>query len=104
MSNRRSARRMGVSPVGVALVPGRCGRYGAAMFHPFTLVIRRKDTGGGMPEWVGIGMLLGALLFSGWMVVASLSRGAWVVGIIGGLIFVTSLFVTIAHLFPDDRR
>jgi hypothetical protein len=74
------------------------------MLQPLALKVRRKDTAGSMPAWAGVGMHIAALLASGAMVVASLSRGAWVVGLVGGVIFVTVLFVTTGYLFPEDRR
>ena len=74
------------------------------MLHPLALKVRRKETANSMPAWAGVGMHFAALLASGWMTVASLSVGAWVVGLVGGGIFVTALFVTMGYLFPDDRR
>ena len=74
------------------------------MLHPFVLKIRRSDTAGSMPPWAGVGLHLGGLVASGWMMVATLSHRAWVVGIVGAVIFVTALFVTVAYLFPDKRR
>jgi hypothetical protein len=74
------------------------------MLHPLALGVRRKETASSMPAWTGVGLHLAALLASGWMVVASLGVGAWVVGLVGGVIFVTALFVTMGYLFPDDRH
>ena len=74
------------------------------MLHPLVPIIRRKETSGTMPEWVGVGMVFGGLLESGWMFVSTISRGAWVVGLTSGVIFVTALFVTIGYLFPEVRR
>lgn len=73
------------------------------MLHPLVFKVRRKETAASAPVWAGVGLHIGALLASGWMVVATLSRGAWVVGLVAGLIFVTALFVTFGFLFPEDR-
>jgi uncharacterized membrane protein YgdD (TMEM256/DUF423 family) len=73
------------------------------MLHPF-LAIRRKDTAASMPPWAGVGLHLGGLLASGWLMVVTLSHRAWVAGLVGGVIFVTALFVALAYLFPDNRR
>jgi hypothetical protein len=88
----------------VALVSRGNGSYGVTVLHPLALMVRRKETAASMPEWAGIGMVLGGLLASGWMVVATLSHGAWVVGLVGSTIFVPALFATVGHLFPEDRR
>jgi hypothetical protein len=74
------------------------------MLHPLALKIRRSETAASMPPWAGVGLHLGGLLASGWLMVDTLSHRAWVVGLVGGLIFVTALLVTVAYLFPDDRR
>jgi hypothetical protein len=74
------------------------------MLHPLILKIRRNDSAGSMPAWAGVGLVFGGLLASGWMMVATLSHRAWVPGLVGGVIFVTALFVTAAYLFPDNRR
>jgi hypothetical protein len=73
------------------------------MLHPF-MAIRRTDTAASMPSWAGVGLHLGGLLASGWLMVATLSHRAWVVGLVGGVIFVTALFVALGYLFPDNRR
>jgi hypothetical protein len=65
---------------------------------------RHKDTAGSMPEWAGVGLHLAALAATGWMVVATLSVGAWVVGLVGSIIFVVALFMATGFLFPEDRR
>jgi hypothetical protein len=74
------------------------------MLHPIVLKIRRSDTAGSMPPWAGVGLHLGGLVAAGWMMVATLSHRSWVGGLVGGVIFVTALFVTVAYLFPDKRR
>jgi hypothetical protein len=38
------------------------------------------------------------------MVVATLSRGAWVVGLVSGSIFVVALFMATGYLFPEQHR
>jgi hypothetical protein len=74
------------------------------MLHPLAPGIRRSDTAGSMPPWAGVGLHLAGLLTSGWMTVATLSRGALVPGLVGGLIFVIALFAVVGYLFPDNRR
>jgi hypothetical protein len=74
------------------------------MLHPLAPGIRRSDTAGSMPPWAGVGLHLAGLLASGWMTIDTLSRGALVAGLIGGLIFVTALFVLVGYLFPDHRH
>jgi hypothetical protein len=73
------------------------------MFHPLAPVVRRAETASSMPEWVGVGMHLAALAASGWLLVATLSLGAWVVGLVSATIFVPALFMTTGYLFPKDR-
>jgi hypothetical protein len=74
------------------------------MLHPLILAVRRKETAGSMPPWAGVGLHFAGLVASGWMVVTTLSQKAWVPGLVGGVIFVTALFVTVGYLFPEDRR
>lgn len=77
------------------------------MLHPLALKIRRADTAGsarGAPVWAGVGLHLAALVASGWMVVATLSVGAWLPALVGGTIFVPALFMATGFLFPEDRR
>jgi hypothetical protein len=73
------------------------------MLHPLVVRTRPNETAAGAPAWAGVGLHIGALVASGWMFVATLSRGAWVVGLVSGLIFGIGLFVTIGYLFPEDR-
>ncbi|HEX3398737.1 MAG TPA: hypothetical protein VHT74_00280 [Acetobacteraceae bacterium] len=73
------------------------------MFHPL-LTRRRSESAGTMPEWVGVCLLFGGLVSSGWMAIAAMSLRAWVAGLLGFVLFVITLFVTCAHLFPEDRR
>ena len=74
------------------------------MWHPLALKIRRQETAQSMPEWAGISMVIGGVIASGWMTIATLTHHAWIVGFVSGLIFVVSLLATIGHLFPEDRR
>jgi len=74
------------------------------MLHPLVLKVRHTETAGSMPAWTGFGLHVCSLLASGWMVVATLSLRAWVVGLVSGVIFVTALFMTTGYLFPKVRR
>lgn len=73
------------------------------MFHPLSKV-HRKESDPTMPPWMGVAMLVCALIAAGWMTVATLSIRSWVVGIVGAELFLTALFLTIGYLFPEDRR
>jgi hypothetical protein len=73
------------------------------MLNPLALKIRRSETAASMPPWAGVGLHFGGLLASGWLTVDTLIHRAWVVGLVGGLIFVTALFVTVGYLFPENR-
>ena len=79
-------------------------RYAAAMLHPLVFAVRRIENASSMPEWTGVGLHLAALVASGWMLIATLSRGAWVVGLVAGSIFVVALFMATGYLFPENRR
>jgi hypothetical protein len=74
------------------------------MLHPLIVAARRLENASSMPEWTGFGLHLAALVASGWMVVATLSRGAWVVGLVSGSIFVVALFMATGYLFPEQHR
>jgi hypothetical protein len=74
------------------------------MLHPLALKVRREEAAGSGPEWAGVGLHLASLVAAGWMVVATLSRGAWVPGLVGGVIFVTALFMATGYMFPESRR
>jgi hypothetical protein len=74
------------------------------MLHPIVLKAHRKESAASMPEWMGVGMFFCGLVASGMLTVTTLSHGAWVVGFVAGIIFVTALFTMIGFLFPEHRR
>jgi hypothetical protein len=92
------------TPRGAALANPRNDRYATEMFHPLITFVRHQENASSMPEWVGFCLHAAALVASGWMVVATLSIGSWVGGLVGSAIFVPALFMTTGYLFPNNRR